>query len=254
MAYQGIASLKGNLNLKIVPKSSKNVGSLNIIVSGNEIKKRITLNGKAVRGPSIINLLNQSLPHSWEKAEIRCWKAINFLGMIRRQSFRPIIYAKLLKIPNFYGSLRLRKHTLNGEILDYGLVCLKLVTDTGVDFIIDAFQNITEIEILKFHGIGTGSTAEAQTETALVTELTTQYNPDNIRATGTTIEGGSTNIYRTVGTNLLDASVALREHGIFSQAATGGGTMLDRSLYALINLVSGESLQSTYDLTVNAGG
>jgi hypothetical protein len=136
---------------------------------------------------------------------------------------------------------------------DLGIVSRKVVTDTGVAFIVDAFQNLTEIENLKFHGIGTGGAAEAVGNTALTTELTTQYNPDNTRATGTTTENAA-NIYRTVGTNAVDSAVSITEHGIFSQAATGGGTLLDRSLFTAVALASGDSLQSTYDLTLTAGG
>lgn len=137
---------------------------------------------------------------------------------------------------------------------DYGVVGRKSVTDAGVAFIVDAFQNITEVENFKFHGIGTGTTAEAASQTALVTELTTEYNPDNTRATGTTTEGATANIYRTVGTNTLDATpgAALREHGVFSAASAG--TLLDRTLFSVITLASGDALQSTYELTFTSGG
>ncbi len=136
----------------------------------------------------------------------------------------------------------------------YGVVSKKLVTDTGVGYIVDAFQNIVEAENMKYHGLGTGSTAEGQTQTALVTELTTEYT-GNVRATGTTTEGATANIYRTVGTNTLDSGTpALREHGVFS--ANAAGVMLDRSLFAAINLdgTAGDGLQSTYELTLAAGG
>lgn len=137
---------------------------------------------------------------------------------------------------------------------DQGWVGWKLVTTAGVNFIVDAFQNSVEVENLKFHGIGTGSTAEAIGDTTLVTELTTEYNPDSTRATGSLTEGASANIFRTVGTNTLDGTpgAALREHGIFSAAAAG--TLLDRTVYSAITLSSGDSLQSTYDLTCTAGG
>lgn len=138
--------------------------------------------------------------------------------------------------------------------IDHGVVSRKVVTDTGVAFIVDAFQNTTEIENLKFHALGTGTTAEAASQTALVTELTTAYNPDNTRATGSLTEGASANIFRTVGTNTVDATAAVTEHAIMSQAATGGGTMLDRSVFTAVNLASGDSLQSTYDLTLTSGG
>jgi hypothetical protein len=140
-----------------------------------------------------------------------------------------------------------------------GVLSRKVVTNTGVDFIVDAFQNIVELELLKFHGIGNPATAnaEAATDSALQTELTTQYNPDSTRATGSTTEvAGTPTKYRTVGTNTVDASATIKEHGILSQAATGGGTLLDRSAFdaSPLSLVSGDSLQSTYDLTISAGG
>lgn len=141
------------------------------------------------------------------------------------------------------------------SIEDYGRVGFKVVTDTGVGFIVDAFQNLVELENMKFHGIGTGSTAENATDTALVTELTTEYNPDSTRATGTTTEQAA-NIYKTVATNTLDGTpgAALREHGVFTQAATGGGVLLDRTVYAAITLSSGDGLQTDYRLTLTSGG
>lgn len=139
---------------------------------------------------------------------------------------------------------------------DYGVVSRKVVTDTGVGFIVDAFQNSVEMENMKFHGIGTGGTAEAASQTALVTELTTEYNPNSTRATGTTTEAAA-NIYQTVATNTIDSGTpAITEHGIFTQAATGGGVMLDRSLFSAINLVgaNGDGLQTDYRFTITSGG
>jgi hypothetical protein len=137
---------------------------------------------------------------------------------------------------------------------DYGVVSRKVITDAGVAFLVDAFQNTTELENLKYHGIGTGGTAESAAQTALVTEITTEYSVNSTRPTGSTTEGASANIYRTVGTITVDAAVAATEHGIFSQAATGGGTMWDRSLFSVINLANGDSLQATYDATFTSGG
>jgi hypothetical protein len=162
--------------------------------------------------------------------------------------------ALALDIPTFWGALHAKVIRANGDEENYGLVSLRVVTTAGVNFIVDAFQNLVELETLKYHGIGTGTTAEAVGDTALVTELTTQYNPDNTRATGTLAEGAGANVFRSVGTNAVDATVAITEQGMFSQAATGGGTLLDRSVFSALNLVSGDSLQTTYDFTVSSGG
>lgn len=125
-----------------------------------------------------------------------------------------------------------------------------LIVNAGENFLVDAWQNLVELEIMRYHGIGTGTAAPAETDTALQSELTTQYNPDNTRATGSLGEGAAPNVFRTVGTNSVDAAVAITEWGLFSQAATGGGTMWSRVTFAAINLASGDSLQTTYDLTV----
>lgn len=143
-----------------------------------------------------------------------------------------------------------------GDVTEYGTLSTRVVTTAGVGYIVDAFQNLVEAENMKFHGFGTGTTAEATGDTALVTEESTQYNPDNTRPTGTTTEGASANIYRTVGTYSPDSggTRAITEHGIFSQAATGGGVLLDRSVFSAVNLVAAsDSLQVTYELTFTAG-
>jgi hypothetical protein len=106
----------------------------------------------------------------------------------------------------------------------------------------------------KYHGFGTGGTAEAAGDTALVTEFTTQYAVDNTRPTGTQTVGGSSNIYRTVATFSPDSggTLAVTEHGIFSAASAG--TLLDRSLFSVVNVVAAsDSITSTYDLTLPAG-
>lgn len=198
--------------------------------------------------------------------EVNEWRFRNQKNLWR--GARRLLAARALRTSHFYGAVSLLvgrcrcgepgRHLAGrvcaeAEWVDYGLASLRVVTTAGVNFIVDAFQNTVEVENLKFHGLGTGAAAEAVGDTALQTELTTQYNPDNTRATGSTTEGASANIYRTVGTNTVDATAAVTEHGIFSQAATGGGTLLDRSVFSVVNLASGDSLQSTYDLTIAAG-
>lgn len=153
------------------------------------------------------------------------------------------------------GHLWLAKVDLQGNVHDLGLASCRVVTTAGVNFIVDAFQGLVEPELMRFHAVGTGSTAEAIGQTALVTELTTQYSASNTRPTGTLGElSGNANVYETTATVSVSATVALTEHGILSQAAVGGGVMLDRSVFSAVNLNSGESLLSTYDLTFPSGG
>lgn len=194
------------------------------------------------------------------QAPLRDWSPRTDLGKFTRECLRYLpldlaveLVARFSSVVIVESSLAIVVFRLSGAVEDHGIVGRKVVTDAGVGFIVDAFQNLVELENQKFHALGTGTTAEAASQTALVTELTTEYNPDNTRATGSTTET-SANIYRTVGTNTLDGTpgAALREHGIFSAATAG--TLLDRTLFSAITLSSGDGLQSTYDLTLTSGG
>lgn len=142
----------------------------------------------------------------------------------------------------------------DGRIEHLGLIATKSITNAGVAFLVDDWDNsVTDFTTMNFHGCGTGVVAENVTDTALGTESTTALNPDSTRATGTRSQP-SANIYQTVGTLTFDATAAITEHGIFSQAATGGGTLWDRSVFSAINVVSADSIQFTYACTVSAGG
>lgn len=142
----------------------------------------------------------------------------------------------------------------NGAIERLGLVATRLITDTGVAFLVDDWDNNgADLTTLNFHGCGTGTNAENQTDSALQTESTTILNPDSTRATGTRSQPAA-NQYRSVGTVTFDGAGAITEHGLFSQAATGGGTLWDRSVFSAINVASGDSIQFTHTTTVSAGG
>lgn len=198
-------------------------------------------------------IVEHGTPRTGLPAEVNIWRAKNQANLLR--GWRRIALAKMLGIPTHYGAVFATVLRGNGDVVPYGLASLRVVTTAGVNYIVDAFQNTVELENMKYHGFGTGTAAEAVGDTALGTELTTQYNPDNTRPTGTTTEGASANIYRTVATLTPDSggTIAVTEHGIFS--ATSAGTLLDRSKFTAINLDStaGDSLQITYDLTFPSG-
>lgn len=136
---------------------------------------------------------------------------------------------------------------------DYGVVSRRVITNNGVGHIVDAYRNLVELEVMNYHAVGTGTTAEAAADAALVTELTTQYNPDSTRATGTQSAPAS-NQYRSTGTNTVDATVTVQEHMLTSQAATGGGVCFDRSLTGGQALSANDSIQTEYTATLTAGG
>ena len=197
-------------------------------------------------------VLREGLPTTAAERAVNRWRSRNLRYLAR--GMRTVLLARALRLPTLYGTLWLTPLFADGRRLELGLAGFRVVTTAGVGYLVDALQNIVEPELLKFHGIGTGSTAEAVGDTALVTELTTEYNPDSTRATGNLAEGASANIFHTEATNTLDGTpgAALREHGVFS--ASAAGTLLDRTVYAAINLSSGDGLLSKYELTLSAGG
>lgn len=142
----------------------------------------------------------------------------------------------------------------DGRIEHLGMLSTKVITDAGIAFLVDDWDNNgQDLTTMNYHGCGTGTNAEAAGDTALQTESTTALNPDNTRATGTRSQPAA-NQYRTVGTLTFDATAAVTEHGILSQSATGGGTLWDRSVFSAINVASGDSIQFTYTCILSSGG
>jgi hypothetical protein len=198
---------------------------------------------------SLRKILRQAMPNTGNR-EIDAYRFRNMPNVLR--GLGTIAIARKVGAPTFFGVV---SHTItraSGEVVDLGVVSCRVVTTTGCGFIVDAFQNLVELENMKYHGFGTGSNAESSANTPLHTELTTEYATNNTRPTGTTTEASAT-VYRTVATLSPDASVSITEHGIFDQASNAGGVLLDKSLFTAIALVSGDSLATTYDLTFTAG-
>lgn len=202
---------------------------------------------------SLWEFLKYGLPHFGLRREVALWRFKNI------PNFAPglwrIAFARLFRLPHFYGQLSLCVVRKNGEVVDFGLASMRVVTTTGVGYIVDAFQTATSIELenMKFHGFGTGATAAVIGDTGLQTELTTQY-VGNVRPTGTTEEGASANIYKTVATLAPDSGtpISVTEHGVFS--ANAAGVMIDRTVFTAVPVDTGESLLADYQLTFTAGG
>jgi hypothetical protein len=134
-----------------------------------------------------------------------------------------------------------------GRMEDLGLLGMRVVTDAGVAFLVDDWDgDTTDITTMNYHDSGTGGTAENQTDTTLVT----QAGPTT-RATGTKSQP-SANVLQSVGTIAYTGTLGITEHGLFSQAAQGG-VLWDRTLFTVINVVSGDSIEFTYQCTLTAG-
>ncbi|MEO7102872.1 MAG: hypothetical protein ABI119_06000 [Gemmatimonadaceae bacterium] len=151
----------------------------------------------------------------------------------------------LTGVPVMASELSLVLHRADGSVLDLGVVSRRLVTTAGVNYLASTFLNTAEPENFNYHACGTGVTAENITDTAMGTDsgvtrvAGTQTNP-------------SSNIYQTVATMAFVSTKAITEHGVFS--ASTAGTLLDRSVFTAVNVVSGDSITFTYALTLTAGG
>lgn len=132
-----------------------------------------------------------------------------------------------------------------GLIIPLGVLSVDMVTDNGAAYIVDALQNLTEMENLNWHDAGTGVNAEAQADAALQTPW------GGARVAGAQTEPAA-NQYRTTATIAFTGPFAIVEHGLFSAAAAG--TLFDRSKFGAVNVVNLESITFQYTLTVAAGG
>ncbi len=201
------------------------------------IASRIALRGslstKVIRGPRA--------PLSWKFRNmvrwgyIKGWLATKIVGRI----------ANMFGVCTVLGELRAVKIFADGSTLNYGVLGRRVITTAYCEFIVDQHQ--TESSVIgdfKFHDSGVGTTNENVTDTDIETTDAVA------RATGTQVEESSV-IYRSVGTIAYGSTLAITEHGLFS--ASTGATLMDRTEFAIINVVNGDSVQYTYGITYTAG-
>jgi hypothetical protein len=195
---------------------------------------------------------NEQAPLSWKVKNTLRPAYIN--GWIGKQV--ATVATKFLPITAITSELEIRKLDYErGMWIDYGVVGRKVVTTMAAELICDGFQGVSAVmSDFRYHALGTESTAEAVGDTALASEFSTAYLNDGSRAEGTqTEQAASPQVYETVATNTVDAASGAVEHGILNQEGTGG-SLLDRTVFTVINLGASDAIQSTYRLTVQAGG
>jgi len=128
------------------------------------------------------------------------------------------------------------------------LVMFGLVTTAGVNYMATDFASdgvTPTISGFKFHDAGIGTTAAAVGDTDIET------TDGEARVSGTA-SNPAANQYRSVATRSYSTTKAITEWGLFS--ALTAGSLWDRRVFLAINVVSGDSIQFTYTLTVNNGG
>lgn len=121
---------------------------------------------------------------------------------------------------------------------------MAIVVNGGKDYITGLIKQTNNTEP-SFVEIGTGTTAEAATQTALVT-------PVESRTAGTTSQVTTTttnDTYRVVGTVTATAQRIVRESGLFT--ASSAGTMVTRALFATVTIEIGDSIQMTWEVRLS---
>lgn len=155
-------------------------------------------------------------------------------------------FSALTGIPTLTAELRAVLIRADGSRVNYGVLSRRVVTTAFVNFVVDQLQTETSVfGDFKFHDSGVGVTAENVANTAMET------TDGESRVTGTQTEGAA-NVYVSVGTISYTTTKAITEHGLFNDVSAG--TLMDRSVFSAVNVVSGDSIQFSYSLTVNSGG
>lgn len=125
-----------------------------------------------------------------------------------------------------------------------------VITNAGLTEVAGLFCSDVKASYTAFDyiGVGTGTTAATFTNTTLVTEIT---NSGLARAatTGTLVTTTVANdTAQFVKSFSVTASQAVTESAVFNAASSG--TMLCRQTFSAINVVSGDTLQITWKVTL----
>lgn len=116
-----------------------------------------------------------------------------------------------------------------------------LIVNTGLNFICDRMKN--DETAMSHMALGSGSTAAAAGDTTLGTQLGSREALDSDTVSSNTIT-------YTSSFEAGDATGAVTEAGIFN--ATSGGTMLCRTVFAVVNKSADDSLSVTWTITLTA--
>lgn len=134
-----------------------------------------------------------------------------------------------------------------------GVVSRKKVTGAFVtNLVANMCGTASDIAQYRYHDAGTGVNAEANTDVALQTEISSPTT----RATGTQVAGGTAiaPTYQTVATLGPLPTATITEHIIATTAARTTTSILDRSVFSAspIASVSGDYWTADYTVTFNA--
>lgn len=160
--------------------------------------------------------------------------------------------------------VEMRNLILRGDRQDYGVVSRKVVTTEGVRMLADLIANDSNSVLgavptpgaINAHYWGIGTAAEAVGNTWSTMSSNAPTDGIENAASGTHVSGtSSTNAtYTSVATITATEGAAITEHAIGHRKGDDSAlALLDRHKFDAINVVTNDSIQFTYVLTLNAG-
>ena len=118
-----------------------------------------------------------------------------------------------------------------------------IIVNVGFDFIADAIgKSASRPSVMGFIALGTGTTAAAASQSALVSEL------DRNAATYAHTTGTKAFSF-TADFPAGDGTGAITEAGVFNAAS--GGIMLDRVVFPVVNKGADDSLTAVFTFTIS---
>jgi len=120
-----------------------------------------------------------------------------------------------------------------------------LVVNTGLAFIASRMSG-TAKAVMSHMALGSSSTAEAASQTDLVSILGSREVLDSTTITGTNAE----KVQYVSSFEAGDATGAVKEAGIFNAATTGD--MLSRTTFAVVNKAADDTMTVTWTITLSA--
>lgn len=138
------------------------------------------------------------------------------------------------------GEVALVLRDKNGNVKDERTI-KNLIVDTGLNFICDRMKD--DETAMTHMALGSGSTAAAAGDTTLGTQLGSREALDSSTVTNNQI------VY-VASFEAGDATGAVTEAGIFNAAS--GGTMLCRTVFAVVNKAADDTLTVNWTITLTA--
>lgn len=148
---------------------------------------------------------------------------------------------------NLVANIEMEHRNKNGELIETREY-RNIVVNAGKACTASRINGDGSEALFNYVAIGTGTTAEAATQTALVTEISTGGGQRAIATLSRVTTTVTNDTARWVITYNFSSSFAVTESGIFNAASTG--CMLARKVFAAVNVVNGDSIQLTWRVQI----